>query len=188
MAIPASKPATYEDLRSLPDHVLGQIIGGDLMVAPRPAVPHARASSILGEELSGPYDRGRGGPGGWWILDEPEIHLAGDVLVPDLAGWRRSRLPELRAEPFLSLSPDWVCEVLSPGTKGIDRVRKLPIYAREHVAHVWLVDPEERTLEVFRLHEGKFVLVGTFDGAALVRAEPFDQVAIELGALWLTPA
>jgi Uma2 family endonuclease len=147
-----------------------------------------RASSILGHELTGPFDRGRGGPGGWWILDEPELHLGHDVLVPDLAGWRRSRLPVLKAEPFFTVSPDWVCEVLSPGTRGLDRVRKLRIYAREHVSHVWLVDPEERTLEVFRLQESQFLLAGNFDGDALVRAEPFEQVELELGALWLSPA
>src|SRR5512140_838478 len=123
MATPAKKSATYEELLALPDTVIGQIVDGELVASPRPASPHTRASSILGNELTGPFDRGRGGPGGWWILDEPEIHLGRDVLVPDLAGWRRSRLPQLKAEPFFTVAPDWVCEVLSPGTRGVDRVR-----------------------------------------------------------------
>src|SRR3954468_13756744 len=153
MAFPAQKPATYEDLRALPDHLLGQIIAGELVASPRPSIPHARASSVLGEELGGPFDRGRGGPGGWWMLDEPELHLGQDVLVPDLAAWRREHLPTLPVAPFLSVAPDWLCEVLSPGTEAIDRVKKLRVYPRERVAHVWLVNPAERTLEILRLHE-----------------------------------
>ena len=188
MAAPAKKPATYEDLLALPDNVIGQIIDGDLVASPRPAVPHAQAATALVEDLGGPFSRGRGGPGGWWLLFEPELHLGRDVLVPDVAGWRRERLPALPREPYLTVAPDWLCEVLSPGTRGIDRVRKLPIYAREHVSHVWLVDPEERTLEVFRLQDSQYLLVVTFDGDERVRAEPFDQIELELGALWLAPS
>jgi Uma2 family endonuclease len=187
MAIPATKPATYEDLRALPDHLVGELIAGELIASPRPSIPHARASSSLGGALDGPFDRGRGGPGGWWILDEPELHLGADVLVPDLAAWRRERLPSLPEAPFMSVAPDWLCEVLSPGTQALDRVKKLRIYARERVAHVWLIDPMERTLEVFRLQDGHFMLLGTFAGDESVRAEPFDQLALQLGALWVTP-
>ena len=187
MAVPASRPATYDDLRALPEHMVGQIIAGELVASPRPSIPHARAAFALGDDLGGPFDRDRGGPGGWWFLHEPELHLGSDVLVPDLPAWRRERLPTLPVAPFLTIAPDWLCEVLSPGSKGIDRVRKLPIYARERVSHVWLVDPEERTLEVFRLHESKFVLADSFGGDASVRAEPFEQVALQLGTLWVTP-
>jgi Uma2 family endonuclease len=187
MAIPTKRPATYEDLRALPDHVIGELIAGELIASPRPTIPHARASSVLGEKLGGPFDSGRGGPGGWWILDEPEIHFGADVLVPDLAGWRREHLPNLPEAPFMSVAPDWLCEVLSPGTRALDRVKKLHVYARERVANVWLIDPAERTLEVLRLQDSHFILLETFAGDAGVRAEPFDQVELQLAALWVSP-
>ena len=116
------REATYEDLLSLPDDVLGQIVEGELHATPRPAIDHQRASSVLGIRLGDPFDLGGGGPGGWWIVDEPELHLDWNVLVPDLAGWRRERLPELPREAFFTLAPDWVCEVLSPSTARLDRV------------------------------------------------------------------
>lgn len=125
--------ATYEDLQGLAEHLVGEILDGDLVTSPRPSSAHARAASSLGGEIYGPFDRGKGGPGGWIILDEPELHLAGDVMVPDLAGWRRERLPELPNVAAFELAPDWVCEVLSPSTAPFDRRRKLPIYARERV-------------------------------------------------------
>lgn len=128
--------------------------------------------------------RGRGGPGGWWILDEPELHLHGDVLVPDLAGWRRERMPEQPKTAYYELSPDWVCEVLSPSTARVDRVLKVPSYARERVAHVWLVNPADQTFEVLRLDGESYRLIATHGGSASVRPEPFAAVELELGALW----
>ena len=178
------RPATYDDLRALPPNVVGEIVGGRLIVTPRPASPHARASSRLGGALDGPFDRGKDGPGGWVLLDEPELHLHGEVLVPDLAGWRRERMPHLPDAAAFEIAPDWVCEVLSPSTAAVDRTEKLPIYAREGVAHVWLVDPIERILEVFRLERGFWTLQLAASGERGVRAEPFDAVELELGALW----
>jgi len=106
VAEPVRKKATYEDLLALPEHLIGEIVGGELHVTPRPAVRHTRAASRLGAELDGPFDRGRGGPGGWIILDEPELHLASNVLVPDLAGWRRERMPHLTRDlPYSELAP-----------------------------------------------------------------------------------
>ena len=119
--------ATYDDLRDVPDNYVAEMFDGELYASPRPALPHARAATVLGVELGGPFDRGRNGPGGWVILDEPELHFGNDVLVPDLAGWRRGRLPELPADAFMTLAPDWVCEVLSPSTEAIDRRKKLRI-------------------------------------------------------------
>ena len=182
---PAKRKATYEDLLQLPDHVVGELIHGVLHAMPRPASRHARASSLLGLELSGPFDRGRGGPGGWVILDEPELHLpGGHVLVPDLAGWRRERMPEMPDVAAFEIALDWVCEVLSPSTAAIDRADKLPLYASWRVGHVWLVDPGPKTLEVLRLDGATYRLVVTHAGEVAVRAEPFDAVAIDLGALW----
>ena len=115
---------------------------------------------------------------------EPELHLGQDILVPDLAGWRRERLPALPAEPFISLAPDWVCEVLSPSTAKMDRVEKLPVYARESVRHVWLLDPIQRMLEVFRMDEGRYTLLGAYKDDDVVTAEPFEVFALELAVLW----
>jgi Uma2 family endonuclease len=181
---PQRRPATYEDLCAVPDHLVAEIIDGELYTSPRPAPQHADASSGLGGALRGPFDRGRGGPGGWRILDEPELHVGRDVLVPELAGWRRERLPRLPGEAYFTLSPDWVCEVLSQSTAALDRVKKLNIYGREAVSHVWLIDPIAQTVEVLRLESGRWLIVGTFAGAGAIRAEPFDALEIDLTLLW----
>lgn len=177
--------ATYDDLLRLPDHVVGEIVAGELYASPRPAAPHARAASILGGEIIGPFDRGRGGPGGWWILVEPELHLGSDVLVPDLAGWRRDRMPRIPDVAFFELPPDWLCEVLSPRTARLDRTRKMPAYAHHGVSFLWVIDPLARTLEVFRLSEGAWIVESSHGGDETVRAVPFDAVGLDLGALWL---
>ena len=169
----------------MPDHLIAQIVHGQLITLPRPAPKHALASSSLGDELSGPFQKGRGGgPGGWWILDEPELHLGTDILVPDLAGWRRERMPTLPETAYFELTPDWVCEVLSPSTARLDRVDKLPIYASHGVGHLWLVDPDVRSLEVLALHEGHWLLLNAYKDDAEVRAVPFDAIAFDLAALW----
>lgn len=185
MAEPALRHATYEDVLRAPEGKVAELMGGELWLSPRPSKPHAAAATALGEELGPPFKRGRNGPGGWILLFEPELHLGQDVLVPDLGGWRRERLPILAdEEPFFTLPPDWVCEVLSPSTMGRDRVRKLPIYGAFGVRHVWLVDPLQRTLEVLALHGNSYMLASLFDGNASVRAQPFDAIELELGILW----
>jgi Uma2 family endonuclease len=186
-AEPARRHASYEDVLQAPDNVVAEVLNGDLYTSPRPAGRHAEAASVLGMDLGGAFHRGRGGPGGWIILFEPELHFARDILVPDLAGWLRSRLPAVPATPFLELPPDWVCEVVSPGSERIDRERKLPIYARERVSHVWLVDPLERMIEVYRLDGDGYRLVVTRGGTDRVRLEPFAAIELELDALWPTP-
>ncbi|MFP2901324.1 Uma2 family endonuclease [Corallococcus sp. 4LFB] len=178
------KPATYADLEALPPNQVGELVNGELYASPRPASPHALAATHLGGELYGPFDRGRGGPGGWIILSEPELHLGKDVLVPDLAGWRRERVPRMPNVVGITTAPDWLCEVLSPSTFRLDRARKLPIYAREGVKHVWLVEPLQRTLEVFRLEGLHYMLLGTHQDAEAVHAEPFEALSLELRVLW----
>jgi Uma2 family endonuclease len=181
---PARRRATYADLAALPDNIVGELIDGELVATPRPALRHARAMSHLGGVLGPPFDFGNGGPGGWIILDEPELHLGENVLVPDLAGWRRERVPELPDAHAFTVAPDWVCEVLSPSTGALDRTRKLPIYAREQVKHAWLVDPSLKTLEVYRLVNSGWLLVTAYEGDCKVRAEPFDAVELDIGLLW----
>lgn len=179
-----TKPATYADIVDLPEHLVGEILDGELVVSPRPALRHAQCSSVLGWQLTGPFRFGQGGPGGWHILDEPELHLGRDVVVPDIGGWRRERLPEVPDTSWIELAPDWCCEVLSPSTQRVDRSRKLRIYAREGVRHVWLIDPTARTLEVLRLEGAKYLIAAVHDGEARVRAEPFDAIELDLGLLW----
>ena len=179
--------ARYADIEALPENVVGEIVDGELNASPRPAGAHSLASSALGMSLS-PYHRsdGSGGrPGGWWILDEPELHLGADIMVPDLAGWRMARLPDVDG-PFFTLAPDWVCEVLSPGTARLDLILKLPKYARAGVEHAWVVDPLNRFLQVFRKPtEGAgWILLETFAGEDTVRAEPFPEAVIDLAMLW----
>jgi Uma2 family endonuclease len=178
------RPATYEDLLAVPDHLVAEILDGELHTSPRPAPRHADASSGLVGVLRAPFDRGRGGPGGWRILDEPELHVGRDIVVPDLAGWRRERLPALPEEAYFSVAPDWVCEVISPSTAAIDRVKKLTIYAREQVRHAWLVDPLARTLEVLLLENGRWTIRSTWSGLAVLRAEPFEAIELDLSLLW----
>ena len=159
-------------------------MAGELYASPRSALPHAVVSSVLGADLGGPFQRGRGGPGGWWILFEPEIHLGEDVVVPDLAGWRRERVPLAPRGAAMDLPPDWVCEVLSPGTARLDRAEKSRVYAREGVGWLWFVDPAARVLEAWRLERGRWVQVAVHAGEARARVEPFDAVELELAALW----
>jgi Uma2 family endonuclease len=188
MTRPAERVATYEDLFGLPDNMIGEILHGQLITQPRPAPRHVRSASIIGGELVKPYDQGRGGPGGWWILDEPELHLGAHILVPDLAGWRRARLPVFPEEAYFTLAPDWACEVLSPGTTRIDRVVKMPIYADQGVAWLWLVDPDQRTLEVFRLHEGHWLMENAWQQDDEVNAPPFVEHCFSLAGLWIPAA
>ena len=177
-------PATYADIEALPEHLVGEIIDGELIVSPRPASPHAIAASRLGVEIGGPFDRGKGGPGGWIILDEPELHFGPQVMVPELAGWRRERMPRIPDVPFFEQPPDWLCEVLSPSTARVDRAKKMRHYAKVKVQHVWLVDPLATTLEVYRLAPSGWLLVDTHAGDAKVRVEPFDAVELDLASLW----
>jgi Uma2 family endonuclease len=184
MADAARRRATYDDLRNVPAHLVAEILNGELVTSPRPAPPHAQAASSLAGELYAPFHRGRGGPGGWIILNEPELQLHGDVLVPDIGGWRRERMPALPQASAFELAPDWVCEVLSPSTASTDRAVKVPLYARENVAHVWLVDPLLQTLEVLRLDGAGYRIAATWRGDAVVQAEPFESLAIRLADLW----
>lgn len=184
MSQPAHRPATYQDVLDAPSHLVAELIAGALHTHPRPGPAHAGAASVLGMDIGGPFHRGRGGPGGWWILDEPELHLGEDVLVPDLGGWRRERMPEQPRTAYYELAPDWVCEVLSPSTARVDRVLKLPLYARAGVLHVWLADPGAQTLEVYRQAGEHYLLVESHGGNSVVRAEPFAAIELELSAVW----
>ncbi|MFT3773317.1 MAG: Uma2 family endonuclease [Minicystis sp.] len=185
--------ATYADYAAVPSHLRAELIGGTLRVMPRPAPREARASTRLTVQICGPFDLGRGGPGGWHILDEPELHFPDpsapgekDVVVPDLAGWRLEHTPELPEEAHFTLAPDWICEVLSKSTEDTDRNEKMPIYTREGVRHAWLIDPVKKTLEVFALGaKRQWEAIAAHEGYARVRAVPFEVVEVDLSVLWV---
>jgi Uma2 family endonuclease len=178
--------ATYQDVLNAPDDMIAEVLDGELHLMPRPKRRHLRTASGLGAFLFSAFEAGVNGPGGWTIIDEPELHLGADILVPDLGGWRDGRLPDdgEADEPFITVVPDWVCEILSPGTLRVDRMKKMPIYARERVPHVWLVDPREKTVEVFRVAGSAYTLVGTFGGDDALVAEPFEALGIPPAFLW----
>jgi Uma2 family endonuclease len=187
--------ATYADLEAVPDRFVAELIGGVLHVMPRPAPRHARASSKLGIKIGRSFDEGEGNPGGWWILDEPELHFPDpeapgepEVLVPDLAGWTIDRMPEVPEDKaYFDLAPDWICEVLSKSTDDYDRNEKMPIYAREGVRYAWLVDPVAKTLEVYVLGvRRRWNKPQIHRDAARVRVPPFDAVELDLSSLWVS--
>ena len=180
-----NRRATYDDILRLSDSVIGEIVDGELFVSPRPSAKHAVASSRLLSEIDGPFHSGKaGGPGGWWIIMEPELHLNAEILVPDLAGWRKQRMEKVPDAPFFDVVPDWVCEVLSPSNLQLDRVKKVPKYADIGVKHLWLVDPIARTLEVFKLENNHWSLIQTFANKDKFRAEPFEAMEFDLSGLW----
>jgi Uma2 family endonuclease len=180
-------PASYEDLLRVPEHLVAEIVDGELFSSPRPASRHARASTLLGAQITRRFDEGDGGPGGWWIVDEPELHLGRDVLVPDIAGWRRERMPVFPDVAWFDVAPDWICEVVSPSTTLLDRVRKLPRYARYGIPYAWVVDPKAHSVEVYLLKGELYSLFSTHEGADVIRAEPFDACEINLASLWIDP-
>lgn len=176
---------SYAQLCDLPEHLTGEILNGVLHTQPRPAGPHALAASALGAGLFG-LRQGGCGASGWWIIDEPEVHFIHDteVCVPDLAGWRRERMPTIPRGHRFEIVPDWVCEILSPGTARKDRVVKMPILARHGVAYLWLVDPLARTLEAYDLLGGQWRVIGLFQCDDVVQVAPFEALALPLANLW----
>ena len=183
----AHKLASYADVLAAPADCVAELIGGQLHTHPRPAPRHANAASAVAVNIGAPFGRGRGGPGGWVILIEPELHLGADVIVPDVAGWRRERLPVLPDQAHIDTPPDWVCEVLSPGTASFDRTVKMPRYESAGVCFLWLIDPIEQTLEVYRrLNERGpgWLLLATYTGSEPVHPVPFDALPFALGDLW----
>jgi Uma2 family endonuclease len=186
MSATARTSSLYEAIEALPEGITGEIIGGQLHTQPRPSGPHALASSNLGVDLGSRYSRGRGGPGGWWIIDEPEIHFIRDteVLVPALAGWRRERMPKPPEDQRFEIVPDWVCEILSPATASKDREIKMPAYAGHGVRYAWLVEPQGQTLEAYELQGGAWVLLAPYEGEDSVQSAPFQEAGFRVADLW----
>jgi Uma2 family endonuclease len=186
MAEVSQKKATYDDLYEVPENMIGEIIGGELIATPRPSRKHGYSTTALGVAIGGRYQFGQGGgPGGWIFIIEPEIGLGSDILVPDLAGWKSDRFPQEESHNWISIAPDWICEVLSPRTFRKDKVVKMPLYAQYGVQHFWLVDPVAKTLDVFRLEASRWLVAGLYAENDKARAEPFPEVEVDLAFLWL---
>jgi len=185
MSEPASDEATYEDLLRVPPNKVAEIVNGRLRTHPRPGPRHARASASLGGELFQPFDKGSGGPGGWWIFDGPELHLGPHVLMPNLAGWRRERMPVLPDTAWFELAPDWVREILSSSAARLDRAEKMPIYLQAGVSHAWLVDPEIHVLEAYENRQAHWIQVGVYKNDDPLSVAPFDAIEFGLDTLWV---
>jgi Uma2 family endonuclease len=184
----ATRLATYVDLLRLSEDVRGEVLAGEIVTAPALLPKHSKAQRALGGFIGGPFDDddGRGGPGGWWIFVEVDIALgAHDIVRPDLAGWRRERLTDPGEQRPITVVPDWVCEVLSPSTAARDKVQKRTLYADHGVPHYWIVDVDSRTLEAFELHNGRWMLAGSYDEGATAAIAPFEAIRLEVGRLFL---
>jgi Uma2 family endonuclease len=182
-----AKIVSYQDILDLPENMVGEILGGELVVSPRPSGPNTLAASSLGFEIGGPYHvGGNRGPGGWWILDEPELEFERDRnhVVPDLAGWRRERMPLIPKDHIFRTIPDWACEVVSESSRVRDRITKFNLYAEYGLGFYWLVDPIAQTLEAFKLIDKRWVSVGAYSGLETVHVPPFDAIGLDLGLLW----
>ena len=180
----STRRATYQDVLDAPAHRVAEIVGGILYINPRPPMLQALAKTCLAADLGHAFSSGRSGPGGWWIMHEPELHLGEDILVPDVAGWRRARLPQVPETWDAVIAPDWVCETVADSTRDLDLHGKRPVYAREGIPHLWLVDPVDRTLEAFELHDGQWLLIASAKDDEPVSIRPFDAITFSLGDLW----
>ena len=185
MTVRVKHPATYADLEAVPPHLVAEILFGALVTHPRPHKRHGAAATSLSDEIVGPFQKGRGGPGGWVFIGEQEIHFGAHVSVPDIAGWRRERLPaDAEDRPYIDVPPDWICEILSPSTEQYDKGDKRRIYAVYGVPHLWFLDPRAKSLEVFLLQGKNWLLTHTFIDRDDVSAPPFDAITFSLGLLW----
>lgn len=184
MAVRGKRPATYADLEAVPEHLVAEIIGGELMTHPRPSPRHSGTANVVSARLTGPFQWGEGGPGGWVFFVEPEIKFDDDLLVPDIAGWRRERLPGYPETNYFEIPPDWVCEILWGSTEKRDRSIKKQVYATGGVGYLWLIDPRLQLLQAFELRDGLWTDVGAWNTDDIVRAPPFDAVEFNLADLW----
>lgn len=186
MGEPAKQRASYQDVLDAPEHTVAEVLAGELELSPRPSGAHALSATELLTDLNVAFGRGRGGPGGWRFLIEPELHLGDSIVVPDLAGYRTPRPAEgFQVAHFVS-APDWVCEIVSPSTVRVDRLRKLPLYLAHGVQHAWLLDPIARVLEVYAATSEGWRVHGPYGGDR-ARVEPFAELELDLSALWPPP-
>lgn len=185
MVLPHQKKATYADIQRLPDALRGEILAGELYVAPRPSPIHQKAMTKMTVQLGGHLGGNEGDERGWIFLTEPELHLNDEVIVPDLAAWKAKRVTsQFYSQAWVSVTPDWICEIQSPSTARIDRITKRRIYLGLQIPYYWLVDPLAKTLEALKKNENHWIEVGFHGGDEKVRIEPFQDLEIELSTFW----
>ena len=180
--------ATYDDLAALPEDVKAEVVRGALEVSPAPLPRHARVQRTLGRVVGGAFDDddGEGGPGGWWILPEVDVRLTRhDIVRPDVAGWRRERLPDPGDLRPIDVVPDGICEITSPSNARRDRVDKARLYLEAGVPFYWIVDPETRVLEALVRDGARWVEAGRFSDGDVVRLAPFEAIEIKITRLFL---
>jgi Uma2 family endonuclease len=182
---PAKRLATYADLLVLPGDERGEVIGGEIVVQPSPTPAHQSTIAEIYAELRNPFQRGRGGPGGWWLIPDVDVEFGvHDILRPDISGWRRDRVPGFPAERPVRHRPDWLCEGLSPRTALHDQGDKRAIYQSAGVPWYWLVDPLNRTLSVLRLVPDGYVVDQVAGDQGIVALPPFEAVTIDLASVF----
>ncbi|HEX3763053.1 MAG TPA: Uma2 family endonuclease [Kofleriaceae bacterium] len=182
---PGPRTPTLADLDALPPGIVGEIIDGVLYTMTKPRMRHQRTTRLIGGTIGAPFDDERDGPDGWWIVTEPGIELPNTPEIsPDVAGWRRTRMPEMPNDEPIRMVPDWVCEILSKSTRRHDLLVKMPYYARVGVAYAWIMDLEARVLTAQRLESGRWVTIGTYSDETEARLEPFDVVPLDVRAWW----
>jgi Uma2 family endonuclease len=182
---PSMKAPTFADLDALPPGIVGEIIDGVLYTMTKPRMRHQRTTTGIGGDLRGPFDLGRSGPGGWWIVTEPGIELPNTPEIsPDVAGWHRERMPEMPGDEPIRVVPDWVCEILSKITRRHDQLVKMPYYANVGVAYAWVVDLEARVLTAQRLESGRWLTNGTYSDEIDARIAPFDAIPLNVADWW----
>jgi Uma2 family endonuclease len=178
-------PANAADLAALDERVRAEVIRGVVVEKAAPSFEHGDAQSSLAAALKDPFQRQRGGPGGWWIATDVEIELeVHEVYRPDLVGWRRERMSERPRGRPIRVRPDWVCEVLSPSNAEYDLGAKLFTYHRSAIPQYWIADPEHATLTVYRATEHGYVVVSSAGRGDRVRAEPFEAIEIAIEELF----
>ncbi len=186
LAVKLSHPPTLADIDALPPHMKGEIIDGVFYAMTRPRGFHQSVAGLVHADLLGPFQRERGGPGGWWILPEPGIEMVNSPEVsPDIAGWKRERLVTMPKKETIRVVPDCVCEVLSSSTRRYDLGTKRPFYAKVGVTWLWVVDPDALLVTASRLENGRWSELGVWSDEREARIPPFDDVAIDVSEWWV---
>lgn len=189
MAEPVRRPATWADLERLPEDVRAEILAGEILIKPRPQPSHSHAHGALLGSVMGPFSTDPGGPGGWWILLEPDVRLGPhEIVEPDIAGWRKEKVPVFFDRQPIEIAPDWSCEILSPSTARFDRAHKSELYLKSGVGHYWLVDVEARVLEAYEARGGQWLRLGAWSDGDRQRIAPFEAIESDVSRHFPPPA
>ena len=163
-----------------------ELIDGDLIEKAAPDFSHGSAQAGLIAHLHPWFHQRDGGdrPGGWWIASEVDVVLDDNGFRPDIAGWRRERVPEMPKTRPVRVRPDWICEIVSESNATTDTIKKLRRYHQAGVPHYWLLDPATRTLAVYRHAAEGYQSVLVAEAGETARAEPFEAIELRIAALF----